>query len=180
MIFRTKRKITSYEDAIDASEKGQFSSYSLVMKLKHNNINLWKALDNINKFLYNQDLSTIKQKKPIFDDQKRQLIVMDNWIEKFYKIGLVTKYNKVSKVSTLKTNHFITKTEFSNWDNLANESNNLINQINEVISSEMISENIIETFNKKTIAKKSNFIYKLIIFLVMLVILLYVFYEFIL
>jgi hypothetical protein len=105
-----------------------------VLKLHSKIKTAWKTLDTINFALYHETTNEILLHKPIFDEQKQKLILLESAIEKIYQCGLVVAFKPFC--SSIKFSMLNMKTKYSDWNEIASQINFLLAHVLEMLSTE--------------------------------------------
>jgi hypothetical protein len=105
-----------------------------VLKLHSKIKTAWKTLDTINFALYHETTNEILLHKPIFDEQKQKLILLESAIEKIYQCGLVVAFKPFS--SSTNISMLNAKTKYSDWNEIASQINILFAHVLEMLSTE--------------------------------------------
>lgn len=92
-----------------------------VLKLHSKIKTAWKILDTVNISLYHETTNEILQNKPIFDEQKQKLIILESSIEKIYQCGLVVALKPFT--TNINVALLNSKTKFADWNDIANQIN---------------------------------------------------------
>ena len=111
------------------------NKYSVVLDIKSNITKLWIILNEVNQYLYNENTDIIMRDKPVFDKQKRLLILIDAQIINIYSKGLIRKtedyVDNYDKLSVLYVNE---NTNYNNWNNQATILNANIMKLLDIIN----------------------------------------------
>jgi hypothetical protein len=155
------------------------NNYHTILQIKHLVNKLWVVLKNINEYLYHENTKTILLHKPVFDKEKHNLISIDNYIDNFYKIGLINKIDKNKKIKTL-DNVFLNDITYSKeWNVLANNINKQIIIFNNIIKKEQRIEKFFNDNNNVNIKSQyCNLILNIFIFIGIIIIFIF-FYNYI-
>jgi hypothetical protein len=115
-----------------------------VLKLHSKIKTAWKVLDTINFSLYHETTNEILLHKPIFDEQKQKLILLESVIEKIYQCGLIVAFKPFSSSISFSSAMLNSKTKYSDWNEVANQINFLLSHVVEMLSTERDLENGME------------------------------------
>jgi len=103
-----------------------------VLFLKHKVDKIWKTLEQINETLYHEDTATIVQEKPVFDEEKKKLLMLSTIVEKQLNAGNYIHIKEGFHAREYSDYLLKTNTNFANWNTLATETNDLIREIQKV------------------------------------------------
>lgn len=148
MTHLRKRGHYTTDDISNINPKG----YDIIIKLESILFRAWKILDDINQTLYHETTDTILKNKPIFDTQKKNLILLTAYKEKVIKNGLVEQKNiEIFEFNKL---FFNNSTNFNEWNRIALELNSICNEIYNLLKLHLDHHAIIIKLNKKDMVKE--------------------------
>mmetsp|Transcript_29545 Transcript_29545/g.38197 ORF Transcript_29545/g.38197 Transcript_29545/m.38197 type:complete len:218 (-) Transcript_29545:296-949(-) len=123
-------KLQSLDD-IDLENQTATNQHA-VLFLKHKVDKIWKTLEQINETLYHEDTATIVREKPIFDKEKKKLVMLSTLVEKQLDAGNFLRLKEDFNSDDYSPNLLKTATNFANWNSLASEINQLIREIQRI------------------------------------------------
>eukprot|EP00638_Chattonella_subsalsa_P006261 CAMPEP_0117751732 /NCGR_PEP_ID=MMETSP0947-20121206/11158_1 /TAXON_ID=44440 /ORGANISM="Chattonella subsalsa, Strain CCMP2191" /LENGTH=132 /DNA_ID=CAMNT_0005570185 /DNA_START=120 /DNA_END=515 /DNA_ORIENTATION=- len=96
-------------------EKQTVNNHHAVLFLKHKVDKIWKTLEQINETLYHEDTATIVREKPIFDEEKKKLVMLSTLVEKQLDAGNFLRLKEDFNSDDYSPNLLKTDTNFVNW-----------------------------------------------------------------
>jgi hypothetical protein len=128
-----RKKLEKHSSHLDDSNQFHIQTHS-VLKLHSKVKAAWKMLDIVNFSLYHDTAAEILQYKPTFDQQKQNLIVIENFIEKIYQCGLTVAVKPYS--IELRSVQLANSTKFREWNEIATQVNKLLETVCSILSQE--------------------------------------------
>jgi hypothetical protein len=127
--FRKRTQYANY--TTDDISNIKPNDYEIMIRLENILFRAWKILDDVNQTLYHENTKTILKNKPVFDTQKKNLILLSSYKEKVIKNGLIDQKNiEIFQFDEL---FFDNSTAFIEWNTIATELNSVCGKIYNVL-----------------------------------------------